>query len=84
MLAARFLAYGLGMFVIAHDPERHSFWIYNMVLIQVVDLSVGLFYTLTGVVSLNLSVYPMFNAVVIATLLWRWRPRTTLAQTVHA
>lgn len=76
MLAARFLAYGVGMFVIARAPERHSFWVSNMILIQLVDLSVGVFYTVTGIVTLSLSAFPMFNAIVIATLLWLWRPRT--------
>lgn len=77
MLAARFVAYGLGMFVIAQAPAQHEFWIRNMVLIQVIDLAVGLFYTLTGIVSLQLSTFPMFNAALIAALLWSWRPKST-------
>lgn len=74
MLAARFLAYGLGMFVIARAPHRHLFWIQNMVLIQAIDLAVGLLYTYTGVLSLTLSAFPMFNASLIIVLLWLWRP----------
>lgn len=77
MLAARFLAYGLGMFVIARAPARHAFWINNMVLIQLIDLAVGLVYTLSGVVSLRLSGFPMFNATLIALLLWLWRPKSS-------
>lgn len=77
MLAARFLAYGLGMFVIARAPDRHSFWIQNMILIQAIDLAVGLFYTYTGTLSLTLSAFPMFNAILIMALLWLWRPRST-------
>ena len=77
MLAARFLAYGLGMFVIARAPNRHLFWIQNMVLIQVIDLTVGLFYTFVGTVPLKLSAFPMFNATLIAVLLWLWRPKST-------
>lgn len=84
MLAARFLAYGLGMFVIARDPERHRFWIKNMVLVQGIDLSVGLFYTLSGIVSLHLSAFPMFNAIAIAVLLWLWRPKAVLQEASHA
>jgi len=75
MLAARFLAYGIGLLVMARTPERHAFWIVNMVFIQSVDLAVGMFYTLTGVVPLKLSAFPMFNATLIAALLWWWRPR---------
>lgn len=76
MLAARFLAYGLGMFAIARAPARHAFWINNMVLIQLIDLAVGVAYTLSGIVSLQLSAFPMFNATWIALLLWLWRPKS--------
>lgn len=75
MLAARFLAYGVGMFVIANNPGKHAFWIKNMVFIQVVDLAVGIFYTLNGTIPLSLSGFPMFNATLIAALLWIWRPK---------
>lgn len=75
MLAARFLAYGMGMFVIAKAPSEHKFWIKNMVFIQAVDLAVGIFYTLNGTISLSLSGFPMFNATLIALLLWIWRPK---------
>jgi hypothetical protein len=74
MLAARFLAYGVGMFVIARNPIEHRFWITNMVFIQLIDLAVGVFYTLNGTIALNLSGFPMFNAALIASLLWIWRP----------
>ncbi len=75
MLAARFLAYGAGMFVIAKAPNENRFWIMNMVFIQLVDLTVGIFYTLNGTITLSLSGFPMFNAMLIASLLWIWRPR---------
>jgi hypothetical protein len=77
MLAARFLAYGVGLLVIARDPARYVFWIGNMVFIQLLDLAVGVFYTVTGVVPLSLSGFPMLNASVIATLLWLWRPSSS-------
>ncbi len=75
MLASRFIAYGIGMFVIARNPQRNIFWIKNMILVQGVDLGVGLFYTVTGVLSLSTSAFPMFNAVLIAGLLFFWMPR---------
>ena len=73
MLAARFLAYGAGMFVIAKAPNENRFWMMNMVFIQLVDLAVGVFYTLNGTITLSLSGFPMFNAMLIASLLWIWR-----------
>lgn len=76
MLAARFLAYGIGMFFIAREPEKNRFWINNMILIQAVDLAVGIFYTATGVVALAHSGFPMFNATLFIILLWLWRPKT--------
>ncbi len=79
MLAARFLAYGIGMFVISQNPPAHRFWINNMVFIQIVDLAVGLYYTFNGTLSLTLSGFPMFNAILIASLLWLWRPRESAA-----
>lgn len=75
MLASRFIAYGIGMFVIAGNPQRNIFWIKNMILIQGVDLGVGLFYTATGVLSLSTSAFPMFNAILIAGFLFFWMPR---------
>jgi hypothetical protein len=77
MLAARFLAYGIGMFFIANAPEKHLFWINNMILIQVVDLAAGIFYTATGVVGLSQSGFPMFNATLFIILLSLWRPKAT-------
>lgn len=75
MLSARFLAYGIGMFVVARVPEQNIFWINNMILIQFVDLAVGLFYTATGTLSPVTSALPMFNASLFIILLLLWRPK---------
>jgi hypothetical protein len=75
MLAARFLAYGAGMFFIARDPAKHLFWINNMIFIQAIDLAVGVFYTATGVIAVQDSAFPMFNAIWIIVLLALWRPK---------
>lgn len=75
MLAARFLAYGIGMFFIARAPEKNLFWINNMILIQAVDLAVGIFYTAVGTVALTHSGFPMFNATLFIVLLSLWRPK---------
>ena len=75
MLAARFIAYGLGMFWCARDPEVNIFWINNMILVQVIDLAAGVYYTATGVVDVTSTAFPMFNAALFIILLWLWRPK---------
>ena len=80
MLAARFIAYGIAMFVIASAPARHVLWINIMILIQAIDLGVGIFYTGIGVVPISLSAFPMFNATWIILLLALWRPKQGIAQ----
>lgn len=75
MLAARFLAYGIALVFISSSPLEHRLWIYFMVLIQVIDLGAGVFYTAAGTVPLALSGFPMFNALWIIVLLLLWRPQ---------
>lgn len=69
MLAGRFIVYGLGMFVIASNPVRYRIWADGMIAIQAIDLVVGLFYTVTGVVAIAHSGFPMFNATLLIILL---------------
>lgn len=75
MLAARFLAFGVAFIYIARDPIQHRLWISLMIFIQLIDLTVGVFYTATDAVALSDSAFPMFNATWIAGLLYLWRPR---------
>lgn len=75
MLASRFLAYGVAFVLIARNPVQHRLWISNMILIQLIDLGVGIFYTATDAVALADSAFPMFNATWIAALLYLWRPQ---------
>ncbi len=72
MLAARFLVYGALLLFAARDPARHRPLLVGMIGIQIIDLAAGLYYTLSGTVSLSLSGFPMFNAALFALLLWRW------------
>ena len=74
MLAARFIAYGLGFVALARAEKPDARWIRNMVLVQAIDFGVGLFYILTGVIGPAVAAFPMFNAAVFATLLWLWLP----------
>jgi hypothetical protein len=74
MLAARFLVYGGALIYISRTPLEHRLWVDGMILIQLIDLSAGLFYTASGVVAVTLSGIPMFNALWIAVLLLWWRP----------
>jgi hypothetical protein len=75
MLAARFIAYGIALIYISHEPVPHKLWINIMVLIQAIDLSAGIFYTATGIVSLEISAFPMFNASWIIILILLWMPK---------
>ena len=74
MLAARFIVYGLILFVVSRNPRENLLWIDGMIMIQLIDLGVGIYYTLQGVVPFSLSWLPLFNATWITLLLWRWRP----------
>ncbi len=74
MLSSRFLVYGVLLLVAAKNPGQNRLMITGMMWIQLVDLAVGVFYTLQSTVALSLSAFPMFNATVIALLLWLWRP----------
>ncbi len=66
MLAGRFLVYGVGMFIIAQDAEKHQFWARGMIAIQLLDLAAGAFYVATGVVAIADAALPMFDAVLFA------------------
>ena len=75
MLASRFIAYGIAFIVIAKNPLKHVLWLWFMVLIQLIDLGGGIYYTLTGVVNIKDSGFPMFNASWITILLLLWMPK---------
>ena len=76
MLAARFIAYGIALIYIAKIAAENILWIKFMILIQLIDLSAGVFYTMMGIVALSDSAFPMFNAVWISMLLYLWMPKT--------
>jgi hypothetical protein len=79
MLAARFIAYGIALLVIAKTPAQNILWLNFMILIQLIDLGVGIFYTAAGILPLSLSAFPMFNACWIILLLALWRPANKVA-----
>jgi hypothetical protein len=84
MLAARFLAYGAGMIMLARAEKPNRFWILNMVMIQLIDLTCGIYYVATGVIGLDVAAFPMTNAVIFATLLWLWLPTSESESTAFA
>ena len=85
MLSSRFLAYGIGLWIISADPVKHILWIRLMAFIQLIDLAVGIFYTATHVVPLSLSAFPMFNAIWISLLFAFWKPASSAAiKVTHA
>lgn len=73
-LAARFFAYGIGMFVIARDVAGNRPWWMLMALIQAIDLGVGIYYTAFAAVPLSSTAFPMVNAAVFLALLLLWAP----------
>ncbi len=75
MLAARFIAYGIGMTALARAERPDPFWIRNMALIQAIDFAVGAFYVSSGTIAFAVAAFPMFNALVFGALLWFWAPR---------
>ena len=81
MLASRFIGYGAAFLFISREPAKHGLWIDIMIVIQLLDLAGGIFYTSTGVVPLSLSGFPMFNATWISGLLYLWRPGTAGLET---
>lgn len=77
MLGARFLAYGIGMVMLARAETPSRFWIANMALIQAVDLALALAYVGAGIVPLAVAAFPATNAALFtAGLLWCLRRPT--------
>ena len=74
MLAARFIVYGLILFVVSRNPRENLPWIDGMIMIQLIELGAGIYYTPQGVVPFSLSWLPLFSATWIILLLWRWHP----------
>jgi hypothetical protein len=71
MLGSRFLAYGIGMVMLARTDRPSRFWIANMALIQLVDLGLALAYVTLGIVPLSVAAFPMTNAALFAAgLVW--------------
>jgi len=69
MLAARFLAFGIVLVVLAGRKNVDPLWLQSMVVIQFVDLAAGVYYTASGVLPLTVSAFPMFNAILFSILL---------------
>jgi len=80
MLASRFIAFGLALWFVASHLNSETYaqyrlWLNTLILIQVIDLLAGAYYTALNVVPLTLSGFPMFNAILIITLLLVWMPK---------
>jgi hypothetical protein len=80
MLASRFLVVGVVFWIISGDLNKHALWLKAMFAIQAIDLAVGLGYSLTSVVALSISAFPMFNAALIMLLLFLWKPEQNKTQ----
>jgi len=75
MMGARFLGYGVGMFVAARDPQHNLTWINTMIVIQVIDW-VGTVWALTlgGLGLRNVTTAIVLPLAIVAALVW-WHPR---------
>lgn len=74
MMAARFLAFGYGMWMAARQPEQARRWIGSMVFIQAVDWLVTLKYLYLGAVTLAQVSTASFLPVVFIVVLWLGMP----------
>jgi hypothetical protein len=72
MLSSRFLIYGALLIWMFYSKKQNRLLVQGMLGIQLIDLCVGIFYTIIHVVSLNLSGFPMFNAMLISVVLASW------------
>lgn len=71
MLGARFLAYGIGMAMLARAKDPSRFWIANMALIQAVDLALAVAYVSAGIVPWEVAAFPAMNAALFSVcLVW--------------
>ena len=62
----RHVAYGIGMAMLARQAEPPRFWMGNMLLIQVIDFTVGATYLSRGIVDLSVLAFPMTNAALFS------------------
>ena len=83
MMGARFLGYGVGMFVAARDPWANQSWINTMIGIQVIDWVSTVGFLLAGDLPIaNVASALILPVVFVAGLAW-WHPRR-LARTGRA
>lgn len=78
---ARYVGYGIGMFVAARRPRHNVLWIDTMIGIQLVDWLAVLGYISFGVLPLDRVIVAVISPpVYIAGLAWgRWRAHLTAA-----
>jgi hypothetical protein len=80
MMGARFLGYGVGMFVAARDPGRNLAWIDTMIGIQVIDLVATIGFLAAGELPFaHVASAVILPVVFVAGLLW-WHPRRSRPQ----
>ena len=73
MMGARFIGYGIGMFVTARNPAHNILWIDTMILIQIVDWIGTILYLLRGVVTLSQVSTAAFLPVIFVGVLLYYR-----------
>lgn len=84
IMAARFLAFGYGMWWAARNLAQARVWIGSMVFIQAVDWIVTLKYLYLGAVTVAQVSTAAYLPVVFMVVLWLGRPRQGVAQAATA
>jgi hypothetical protein len=75
MMGARFLGYGVGMFVAARDPIANVAWINTMIVIQIADWLSTIGYLLAHAMPFSSVAPAAVLPVVFVGGLLRWHPR---------
>ncbi len=71
MMGARFIGYGIGMFVAARNPRQHLLWIDTMIFIQAIDWLGTIVFLLQGAVTLpQVSTAPFLPVLFVGVLLY--------------
>lgn len=74
MMGARFLGFGIGMFIAAREPSKHMAWIGAMIGIQALDWIGTIYYLVSGTVTLAQVTTAAFLPVIFIAILVRYFP----------
>ncbi len=76
MTGARFLGFGIGMFIAAREPNKHMAWIGAMIGIQALDWIGTIYYLVSGTVTLAQVTTAAFLPIIFIVILVRYFPNS--------